>query len=359
MNMLMKDGAFTCADAASADAGVAVTLRFQDGVEKQLRAAPGQTILDAAKQAGVRLVHQCLTGSCGTCVAKTVSGTVRMDSSRGTSLLPSEHAEGLRLTCTSCAETDAVLALDYASTLLDEAQPQKYASTVSAMEWVASNVVRLSLQVADADGFDFRSGQYVRLRVPGSDAWRSYSMASTAADLPRVDLLLRVLDDGAMSNYLRGSCAVGAAMELEGAFGSFFWRASKAQHIMVAGGTGLAPMLAMLDEIRAQPGRKPKVLLSFGCATEDNLFCLDELEVRSAWMPTLQNRVSVSSPQAGYQGLVGNPVSVLGAGDVTDPEAVAYLCGPPAMIEAARNHLESLGVKRENIYAEHFSASAQ
>jgi NAD(P)H-flavin reductase/ferredoxin len=354
--MLMKDSVFTPDSAAGA---VSVTLRFQDGVEKQVSAEPGQTILDAAGKAGVRLVHQCLTGSCGTCVAKTVSGSVRMNTARGTSLLPSEHAEGLRLTCTSFADTDTVLALDYASNLLDDPQPQLYLSKVVARESVAPNVVKLSLQLPADAAFDFRSGQYVRLRVPGTDAWRSYSMASTAQDVPRIDLLLRVLDDGVMSNYLREHCREGDEMELEGPYGTFFWRSSKAQHIMVAGGTGLAPMLAMLDDIRALPGKKPKVLLSFGCATADNLFCLDELEVRAAWMPTLKNRVSVSAPQPGYAGLVGNPVSVIEAKDVVDPDAVAYLCGPAPMIEAARKHLESLGVKRENIYAEHFSASAE
>lgn len=353
MDMLMNDNVLTPASAVS------VTLRFQDGVEKQLSAEPGQTILDAASQAGVRLVHQCMTGSCGTCVAKTVSGAVRMNTARGTSLLPSEHAEGMRLTCTSFADTDSVLTLDYASTLLDDPQPELYRSKVLAKEWVAPNVVKLSLQLPADARFEFRSGQYVRLRVPGTDSWRSYSMASTAHDVPRVDLLLRILDDGVMSNYLREQCREGDELDLEGPYGTFFWRPSKAQHIMVAGGTGLAPMLAMLDEIRALPGKKPKVLLSFGCANADNLFCLDELDVRAAWMPTLKNRISVSEPQPGYTGLVGNPVSVIVERDVVDPDAVAYLCGPPPMIEAARRHLESLGVKPEHIYAEHFSASAE
>lgn len=355
--MLIKDSEFKPDDAAGTVSNV--TLRFQDGVEKHVAVAQGQTILDAAKKDGVRLVHQCLTGSCGTCVCKVVSGTVRMNTGRGTSLLPSEHAEGLRLTCTSFADTDSIVALDYASTLLDDAQPELYRASVAGKEWVASNVVKLTLQLPKDAYFDFRSGQYVRLRVPGTDAWRSYSMASTVNDLPRVDLLLRVLDNGAMSGYLRDQCKVGDEMEMEGPYGMFYWRPSKAQHIMIAGGTGLAPMLAMLDQIRAISGKKPKVLLSFGCATEENLFCLEELEVRAAWMPTLKNRISVSSPQPGYTGLVGNPVGVITAQDIVDPEAVAYLCGPPAMIEAARAHLESIGVKRENIYAEHFSASAE
>lgn len=353
MEMLINDSALAPANAVS------VTLRFQDGVEKQLTAQPGQTILEAASQAGVRLVHQCMTGSCGTCVAKTLSGSVRMSTARGTSLLPSEHADGMRLTCASFADTDSVLSLDYGSTLLDDPQPELYRSKVVLKEWVAPNVVKLSLQLPADASFEFRSGQYVRLCVPGTDSWRSYSMASTSRDVPVVTLLLRVLDNGVMSNYLRERCREGDELDLEGPYGSFFWRPSKAQHIMVAGGTGLAPMLAMLDEIRALPGKKPKVLLSFGCATADNLFCLDELEVRAAWMPSLKNRISVSEPQAGYKGLVGNPVSAIEAQDLTDPDAVAYLCGPPPMIEAARSHLERLGVKPENIFAEHFSASAE
>lgn len=355
--MLMKDSEFA-PDTAVAST-TEVTLRFQDGVEKQVSVANGQTILDAAKSSGIRLVHQCLTGSCGTCVGKVVCGDVRMATDRGTSLLPSEHAEGLRLTCTSFADSDSVVAFDYASTLLDEPGPQLYQAVVSEKEWVASNVVKLSLQLPDGAEFDFRSGQYVRLHVPGTDAWRSYSMASTVEDLPRVDLLLRVLDDGVMSSYLRDRCQVGDQMEMEGPYGMFYWRPTKAQHIMIAGGTGLAPMLAMLDEVRNMSGKKPKVLLSFGCATEENLFCVEELEVRGAWIPTLTTRVAVSQPGAGYTGLVGNPVNVITAADIVDPEAVAYLCGPPGMIEAARAHLESIGVKRDNIYAEHFSASAE
>jgi NAD(P)H-flavin reductase/ferredoxin len=355
---MSSNPAQACADMAELATTTQVTLQFDDGVEKCVTVACGQTILDAARQEGVRLVHQCLTGSCGTCVVKVRSGTVRMSTKRGTSLLPSEYQEGLRLTCSSFADTDSVLTLDYASTLLDDPQPCLYQATVTASDWVASNVVKLSLVLPEDANFAFRSGQYVRLRVPGTNEWRSYSMASTVSDLPRVNLLLRVLDSGAMSGFLRDTCQVGDILELEGPYGSFFWRTSKAQHILVAGGTGLAPMLAMLDEIRAMSGKKPKVLLSFGCATEDNLFCLDELEVRGAWMPTLKSRVSVAMPSAGYKGLVGNPVGVITPGDIIDPEAVAYLCGPPGMIEAARGHLEQMGVKPGNIYSEQFSASA-
>jgi NAD(P)H-flavin reductase len=62
---------------------------------------------------------------------------------------------------------------------------------------------------------------------------------------------------------------------------------------MIAGGTGLAPMLAMIDAIRARPGRKPKVLLSFGCQTPEGLFALDQLDLRRDWFPQLETRICV------------------------------------------------------------------
>lgn len=335
------------------------TVRFSDGIERVFPVRAGQTILAAAKENDVRLVHQCLTGSCGTCVTRVESGDVRMNTARGTSLLPSEAAEGFRLTCTSFCDSDAVMHFDYPSSLLDEPGPARCTAVVGEVSWVASNVVRLALRLPDDAGLEFRSGQYVRVRVPGTEEWRSYSMASTMGDLPELVLLLRVLDAGVMSDYLRSRAKAGDEMELEGPFGLFYLRESKAQQIMIAGGTGLAPMLGMLEDIRLKSGRKPKVLLSFGCASEDNLFYQDELETRAAWLPGLKVKVAVANPGPGYTGLVGNPVEVITAADVIDaPNAVAYLCGPPPMIESARRHLEALGLHPDNIHAEHFSASA-
>ncbi|NMF96949.2 2Fe-2S iron-sulfur cluster binding domain-containing protein [Aromatoleum toluolicum] len=336
-----------------------VTVRFSDGVEHAFPVRPDQTILAAAKEHDVRLVHQCLTGSCGTCVTRVASGKVRMSTARGTSLLPSEAAEGFRLTCTSFCDSDAVLQFDYPSSVLDEPGPARCTAEVADAAWVASNVVRLTLRLPKDAGLEFRSGQYVRVQVPGTEEWRSYSMASTVADLPELVLLLRVLDAGVMSDYLRSRARAGDLIELEGPFGMFYLREAKGQHIMIAGGTGLAPMLGMLEDIRMRAGRKPKVLLSFGCASEDNLFYVDELDVRAAWLPGLKVKVAVANPGEAYRGLVGNPVEVISAADISDPAtAVAYLCGPPPMIESARAHLERLGVLPENIHAEHFSASA-
>ena len=113
----------------------------------------------------------------------------------------------------------------------------------------------------------------------------------------------------------------------------------------------------MLDAIRARPGIKPPVLLSFGCATPEGLFNLEELELRSHWMPALQARISVDAGDPGAGWRIGNPVQAITAEDIRDPAGVAYLCGPPGMVRAAREHLERLGLDPANIHAEQFVAS--
>ncbi|MNN83341.1 Benzoate 1,2-dioxygenase electron transfer component [compost metagenome] len=112
----------------------------------------------------------------------------------------------------------------------------------------------------------------------------------------------------------------------------------------------------MIDTLRQGGGRKPPMLLCFGCATPEVLFCLDDIELRQQWLPTLEARICVDrEPRDGLHH--GSPVSALREGDVTSPDTVAYLCGPQPMIDAATARLIELGVDPANIFAEQFVAS--
>ena len=335
-----------------------VTLRFADGIERAIAVAPGAFVLDAALTADVPILNQCRSGSCTSCLARLVDGEAVMASAAGSALTRSEREEGLRLLCLTEVRADCRFALDYDSTA-GRARPVRVRAFVDAIERIAPDVVRLRLELADGDWMDFRPGQFVQFHVPGGEAVRSYSMASAPDELPAIELLVRLLPYGAMSDWLRTSAAVDDVVELEGPFGSFFLRDKvRAPHLMIAGGTGLAPMMAMIDSLRKRPGHKPPVMLSFGCSRPEGLFHLDALDLRRLWLPSLDLRVSVEDGQGGDGVRRGNPVQAIGAADVSDAGAVAYLCGPPAMIHAARSHLEGLGVRPENIFAEQFVASS-
>ena len=99
------------------------------------------------------------------------------------------------------------------------------------------------------------------------------------------------------------------------------------------------------------------MLLSFGCANPEGLFALDTLELRGLWLPALETRISIDRGKGPDGVRTGNPVEAVTADDIVDADTVAYLCGPPGMVEAAQSHLASLGVKPDNIHAEQFVAS--
>ncbi len=333
-----------------------VEFRFTDGVTKTLDMAPGETILDAGLESGLPLLHQCRSGSCSSCIATLVAGDAIRQPGTSSTLLRSEYDAGLRLLCQTRPESDCVFELSYESAV-GAAVARTVNAFVNTVERVASNVVKLTLELADGDWISFRPGQFVQITVPGTEAIRSYSPASAPTVLPLLEFYIRLLPDGVMSRWLTEVAAPDAVVQLSGPFGAFYLREKvRAPHILVAGGTGLAPILSIIDALRGQSGRKPPILLSFGCLNPGALFALDEIRLRRQWLPTLDARISVDEG-ATADLLTGNPVAALAAADCADPESVAYLCGPPRMIEAARQTLETLGLRPENIFAEQFVAS--
>ncbi len=333
-----------------------IELHFTDDVSVQLAVAPGETVLDASLKAGIPLLHQCQSGSCGSCMAKLVVGDARMRAGVGSTLLPSEAALGMRLLCLTEPAGDCRFDFSYPSAA--GALPQRRVHTfVNAIERLASNVIRLKLELADGDWLEFKAGQFLQLSVPGAGVLRRYSPASTPQDLPTIELLIRLLPNGVMSEWLSERAKHDDIVELAGPFGAFFVREkSRVPHILVAGGTGLAPILSILDTLRKQAGHKPPILLSFGCASADALFGLEELALRQHWLPNLTLRVTVERGASGSIA-TGNPVDALQAGDAADPATVAYVCGPPAMVAAAHRRLREFGLAATQIFSEQFVAS--
>src|SRR5579862_7901474 len=271
----------------------AVSFRFRDGAQRSIVTDGSIPLLDAALAQGLPLLYQCRSGSCCTCTAHLVAGDAEMASDAGTALLKSEREKGFRLLCRSRPRSACAFDLAYDSSIAAGAA-RKARVFVNALDHLAPDVMRVRLELAEDDWIDFRAGQFIQVRVPGTDAVRSYSMSSTPSELPNLDLLVRLIPGGVMSEYLRSRARVDDVLQIEGPFGAFFHRDQiKAPHVMIAGGTGLAPVLSMIDALRRKPGRKPRVLLSFGCASCESLFCVDELELRRLWLPTLATRVSV------------------------------------------------------------------
>lgn len=347
-------------DIAAADqqAGTAqATIRFTDGAARTFPVSEEQSVLTAAQAAGYPLVSQCEVGTCSTCVATLLAGDASMPDGRPVSLSQDEIAAGQRLLCQTNICGSAELQVDYPSALLDANPTVAFRGKIASITWVADTVVELTLKLPRNFRFGFTAGQYCRLQVPGTDQWRSYSMATGENEKTKVSFLVRILPQGVMSDYLRERARVGDVLEMEGPKGGFVLTPDFRPHLLLAGGTGLAPMMSMLSRLRYVRPAAPPVKLFFGCTNAEQLFYTEELEDRTSFLPSLEVRALLMDNAGRPDVEQGNPVSAISADDLL-PGTVVYMCGPPGMMRAAEEKLLELGIPQEDIRMEQFLDSS-
>ena len=345
-----------------------ITLIFEDGRAIAVQASSEETIYAAALRNRLRLESDCLEGACATCKGLCSSGDYRLGDYSDDALSAEEAAARQVLTCQMRASSDCVIELPYASTqALGKAgvPVQRLAMQVTWLETVAEGVVRLTLGAAEADAaaMQFLPGQYVHLQVPGSEAQRSYSfsnapvMAGAAAG--SMEFYIKLLPSGEMSDYLRQRAAVGDRINMSGPFGRFYLRPPQRPILMVAGGTGLAPMLSMLRSLLDQTMQRPQqpplppIHLLYGAASSAEFCDGNSLQdLMDQGLPLTLQRIAVGDGPA-----QGHVTSLLRPDLLDANGSDVYLCGPPPMIEAAERWLRAQGVPASQVYAEKFLPS--
>lgn len=322
-------------------------LSFQDGGVVALEVAAGETIAEAALAAGAPLRSDCLSGTCGSCVARCVDGAPVHDALPTDVVSADEVAAGLYPTCLARLQGDAAFELDY-PLHPQPSEPARHGARIVAIDQLARNVSRVLLELDEASDFAFQPGQYLRFRPPGLRVARAYSIASTPADLPRIELLIRHVPDGQVSAWLDATPEAGGRATVHGPLGGFALDDRGSRAVFIAGGTGLAPALAM---IRAHAGTMP-MLLCFGCTRREELFLHDELVALAAGTPGLEVRIALMEGADGD--IVQGSAVALIAGEPVEG-ARYHLCGPPGMVDAARALLRAAGIAGAHIRAERFA----
>jgi benzoate/toluate 1,2-dioxygenase reductase subunit len=330
-----------------------ITLTFMDGDCVPIVARSGETILAAARRAGVALSSDCEVGDCQTCRASCLSGEVEYDELSSISLSQDELNAGEILPCVATAATDLKIRVPYERGKLIAAKP--FSIKVEEVRRLSASVVGVTARMLGLTPLKFLPGQYVHLRVPGTSEWRSYSMANACGDSKTMEFFVRILDDGAMSRYLSKRAAPGDTIECQGPQGTFYLRSSSRPILMVAGGTGVAPMVSMLRQMIASGERRP-VALCFGVTAANDLFLVDELAGLAQAMPAFDFRIAIAQGTA-MQGVQSGLVTELIDKHLA-AEADIYLCGPPAMADRARAIVTEYGAAPSSIFSEKFVPSA-
>ncbi|MBR8063699.1 2Fe-2S iron-sulfur cluster binding domain-containing protein [Burkholderia ambifaria] len=335
-----------------------IEITTRDGAPFGFDCEPGQDLLAAAAQADITLPSQCRRGSCGACQATVVDGPYEMQAHSADALPAGQPGAVLLCRTTPLGDLRVAAPYDRAKVLLQPVPVRT--ARIAALDAIARDTMRVELQIEPDDAFgvaaEFEAGQFAELEVPGSGLRRPYSLANTSNWDGRLEFLIRLRPGGWFSTYLRERARPGDRLTVRVPMGGFgLFADSLRPRWFVAGGTGLAPILSMLRRM-AEYQETGDARLFFGVNEENELFMLDELARLRAELPQLVVDVCVWRPGVEWTGLRGTPVDALRAALAHAPVLPdVYVCGPPPLVEGAREVAIAAGVPDAQFASERFT----
>ena len=337
-------------------------VRFEPvGIE--IEVGEDQTILRAAAEQGIMLMHGCKEGQCSSCKSFVLDGDdIELDKYSTFALPDYEREEGFTLLCRAHPYEDVTIELlNFDEDMIRSGLPiQEAVAEVVSIDPVTHDMRHLVLHLVEPEEIKFFPGQYVDITVPGTDATRSFSMANTSSrESGRLEFVIKVYPDGLFSHFLDSQLAVGDRLNVTGPFGVFTLREGHdTDLIFVGGGAGMAPILSLLRSM-AERGIERKATFYYGARRRRDLCFEEELRALEETLPAFRYVPALSEPSEGdgWAGEVGLITDVVQRHEAGLKGAHAYVCGPPPMVEAAMPLLTRLGVPEKHVYYDKFTTT--
>jgi propane monooxygenase reductase subunit len=337
-------------------------VRFEPvGIE--IEVGEDQTILRAAAEQGIMLMHGCKEGQCSSCKSFVLDGDdIELDKYSTFALPDFEREEGFTLLCRAHAYEDVTIELlNFDEDMIRSGLPiQEAVAEVVSIDPVTHDMRHLVLQLVEPQEIKFFPGQYVDITIPGTEATRSFSMANTSSrESGRLEFVIKVYPDGLFSHFLDSQLAVGDRLNITGPFGVFTLREGHdTDLIFVGGGAGMAPILSLLRSM-AERGIERKATFYYGARGRRDLCFEEELRALEEALPAFRYVPALSEPAEGdgWVGEVGLITDVVQRHEAGLKSAHAYVCGPPPMVEAAMPLLTRLGVPEKHVYYDKFTTT--
>ena len=319
---------------------------------RRFTAENGETVLDAALRQGVLLPYNCRGGTCGSCKGKLIAGRVSYEESLPSGISPGERALGLELFCQARAESDlriAVREVDAAANIPVRTLPCR----VVHLERLTEDVVRLSLKLPDTERLQFLAGQYIEFLLADGRR-RPFSLANPPHDDRYLELHIRHIPGGSFTDYVFSQLKEKTLFRVHGPLGTFFLREdSERPIILMAGGTGFAPVKAMVEHALHRGMQRP-LHVYWGARAATGLY-LDRL-VRS-WAeayPQVRYVPVLSEPEAGWTGATGRVHEAVLRDFPELSGHEVYASGPPAMVYAGRDAFLARGLPEDQMFSDAF-----
>ena len=316
-------------------------------LNRVIQVQPGANLLKALQDAQVPMSYSCMAGRCGTCRCRVLDGEVMAGA--GELQQPLDGEQGYVLACQTYVTEPCTIEIPEPDEVVVHPARIVKASVVS-IEDLTHDIKRLVLRPAKP--VEFSPGQYVQLQFTPEHV-RPYSMAGLPGD-GLFEFHVRLVANGRVTGYIAHQLKVGDAVKVSGPLGSAYLRRKhEGPMLCVAGGTGLAPILAILRGAAAQGMRNP-IHLYFGVRSPRDIYGMPWLAQLKLDHPGLSVHAVVTSggdPALHRCGLVTDAIAQ-DHGDLGGWRA--YLCGSPPMVEAATMVVRRMGVQAQHVYADAF-----
>ncbi len=315
---------------------------------------PGENVLAAALRQGVVLPYSCKNGSCASCRCRLESGTVDYPVNPPDGLDDDQILDGQALLCQAVARTDLEVSIREIEQVAD-IPVRTFPARVESRELLSPTVMQLKLKLPSAARLQFLAGQYLDILLPGGKR-RAFSIASPPSQTEFLELHVRHVDGGGFTGHVFNDMKLREILRMEGPLGTFFVRHDEPERpiVMMGGGTGLAPLKSMLEDLLRQGDDRP-VTLYWGARTRDELYQDDLLREWAGrfdhihYLPVLSEENETD--WSGRRGWVHESVLA----DFPDLSSVdLYMSGPPAMIDAGRHAFLDAGLPEHRLFYDSF-----
>lgn len=334
---------------------------------RQFEVKEGEAILSEGIRQGVGMPYGCKSGVCGTCKCKLLSGQVTLGPHQEKALSAIEKAAGFVLTCQGFAQSDLVLESLQVSAIGGHAV-RKMPARVLRLEKKSHDVLVLRLQLPANDAFNYFAGQYIEF-ILKDNVRRRYSMANAPGQLVNddgttanvVEFHIRHVPGGLFTDHVFSAMKEKDILRVEGPFGSFYLRGDSIKPIiLLASGTGFAPLKALIEQMQTLGITRPATLY-WGGRRPSDLYLSDWVHQKLSEMPSLKYVpvVSDSLPEDGWIGRTGF-VHAAVLQDFPDLSGhQVYACGAPVVVDSARAEYVSYGKLDPNeFYSDAFVTEA-
>jgi CDP-4-dehydro-6-deoxyglucose reductase len=314
-----------------------------------------ESILEAALRHGLALPYGCRSGACGSCVAKVVSGEIKYDDeNHPPAVTDDEHALGMTALCQAQAASDLVIE-SREVTAEQDIQVRTLPCRIAEMNRLNHDVMQLKLKLPVTDRLQFLAGQYIDLLLKDG-RHRSFSLANPPHDDEYLELHIRHVEGGEFTSEVFDHMHVKDILRIEGPHGQFFLReVSERPVIFMAGGTGFAPVKAMIEHALAAGITRP-MHVYWGVRAREDLYMHEFMEKLAADHDHIQYTPVLSEPKAedNWQGRTGFVHEAILADHANLGSYEIYAAGPPVMVYAGRDHFAAQGLDLENYISDAF-----